>query len=118
MVLNIKKIFDSVTEAMEFSTKDFSYNLNAAKQKAKTIDKDYNVQWVGVDENDDIYYICKFDVLILNKFTPFYSLMSSDRLKKVNVVERTVIISEVCSFENTQNIRNFIGKSHMIVTQL
>jgi hypothetical protein len=88
----IKSHHQSLAAAVEAAGLDLSYNEQVARRAIRDIDM--NCRQAFVLESGEVYYIFSADIDLLNKFTPFVSVMSNRPFQVAFVVGDTLSISQ------------------------
>jgi len=90
--IKIASHHQSLAAAVEAANIDLSYNPELAKRDIR--DTDLNCRRAFVTEAGEVYYIYSADIEILNKYTPFISVLSDAPFQVAFVVGDTIAISE------------------------
>jgi hypothetical protein len=116
----IVREFATVTEAMEQSGMDISYNPQVAKQNAKDLDRGFRgnkVERVFLTDDNRILYVFKCDILLLNEFSPFHGILDDSKFDVVFIRENSIDILET-GLSRSKESRAIIGRAGWIVTTL
>jgi len=89
--LKITSHHHSLASAVAEAKPDLSYNEEVAKRDIR--DVDLNCTQAVVVEGGDIYFVFNADIQVLNKFTPFISVLSEGNFSVASIKGDTLSIS-------------------------
>lgn len=78
--IKIKSIHSSLSEAVELSGLDLSYNEREARQTIARLEKDDRVVSVLIADDGRIFFLYSADIPLLHEFQPFFSCLSDSKL--------------------------------------
>jgi hypothetical protein len=90
--IKIASHHQSLAAAVEAANIDLSYNPELAKRDIR--DTDLNCHRAFVTEDGEVYYVYSADIELLNKYTPFVSVLCDSPFQVAFVVGDTLAISE------------------------
>lgn len=115
-ILNIISAHDTLTEAVNESGYDLSYNPSIGNQRIKETEH-WGSGAAYVVEGGDIYYMFQHEGnSFFNKFSPFVTSISGGPLQSVNIKEESGVI-EIGQyyFKNNTETRKLAKKFNMIL---
>jgi len=90
--IKIASHHQSLAAAVKAANIDLSYNPELAKRDIR--DTDLNCRRAFVTEDGEVYYVYSADIELLNKYTPFVSVLCDSPFQVAFVVGDTLAISE------------------------
>ena len=100
MTAQIHKILSrhsKLSEAVAASGMDLSYNEPLALRDLAYADKKYNITAAYVTEQNgekNVHYELTCDIKLLNKYTPFHSMLHDSPFSRVEITDTEITISE------------------------
>ena len=111
----IRSIHKSISEAVDASGMDLSFNPSEAKRSLAIAEKGNGKAFVM--ESGDVYYLFHCDITVFNKFTPFSACISNSPFQVVKIDEdaKEVLICYL-NLPKSQSTRKVAAKNDLILT--
>lgn len=115
--IQITSTHATLSEAVEASGMDLSYNPQSAAQSIRDTERGRDGWKSGKAyvTPEGVFYVYHCDINILHKFEPFHSMITSDPFKVVEITSGAIYITDT-KFSRTQ--RPAIRKAGLTVTIL
>ena len=119
MKLSIISIHAKLSQAVKASGIDLSYNEGLALSDLARHDKDGSFEQAFVVLNEqgkvEVWYRYNCDIKLLNRYSPFGSMIHNGKFSTVSINPVEIEISEPCI---NRNARNLVGEYGFIVSLL
>ena len=111
--LKIRSVHNTLSEAVEASGIDLSYNESEARRTIRTTER--NSSKAFVMENGDIYYLFHCDIKLLNKFEPFVSSITNSPFQVATIKDDEIMITHQ-NWPKTSKVRKHAKNYELVLT--